>query len=869
MNLLNKLTIKNLKLNKKRSIVTIIGITLSIALLTALSSMYVSFVDSTAKYEILEKGNYHVAFQDVPVLNIKTLSNNTKIEEISIVKNLGYSRLFESKNEYKPYVYLKAYDKNALDNLIGILKEGRLPENNNEVVIPEHLKGNGRVNYKVGDKITLNIGKRVSNGGELTQINPFAYENNEKIVDTEEMIYTIVGIVSRPPNSVEEYTAPGYTFITFLEQNELNEKVDIFVLYNEKGVKDYLKVTANIIGVNEKLFAKANDQELSLYMTEKEHQEYKEAYANAKYKLGETNIYLIKLQINPLLLSENQSIGMIVLVVVIIIIVSSVFCIKNSFDISITEKVKQYGMLKSIGATKKQIKRNVLFEGFALGVISIPLGILSGLVAGYLLIIISNILLTGSITEGYTLMFSVSIPAILISIILGLVTIYFSAIKSARKASKVSPIESIRNSGNIKIRSKKLKTSKVINKLFGIGGVISLKNIKRNKKRYRTTIISLTISIATFIGLSYFTTEMNKSLQQQFSSYDYNYTYSVDQYKDYLDEIEATINLDDIESYALVRDTNVPLYYPKYNKLFFPNDMPKDESTLISIATFGEEEYGRYLKRLGLNSKDVEDKVILYDSTIMYKEEKGRQKQIKTTRYDYKKGDKITIEVFDDVTQKKDKLEVEIAMITDEEPMGMGIHNALLIVSDEFFDNNNLDTPDMNVYFNSKDADKLEQEVEDIFGDIEYDERNVDAFKKQEDNVMLLINIFLYGFITVISLIGVTNIFNTITTSMSLRKREFAVLKSIGMTSKEFNRMINLESIFIGSKSLIYGTIIGTIITLIIYKINEVDTRYCFPIIPFTLCVIVVFVLITILMKYGVNKINKQNIIETIRNENI
>ena len=136
--------------------------------------------------------------------------------------------------------------------------------------------------------------------------------------------------------------------------------------------------------------------------------------------------------------------------------------------------------------------------------------------------------------------------------------------------------------------------------------------------------------------------------------------------------------------------------------------------------------------------------------------------------------------------------------------------------------------------------------------------------------MILVIKIFLYGFISVITLIGVTNIFNTITSNMELRQKEFAMLKSVGMTKKEFNRMINLETVFYGTKSLIYGITLGMIGTYFIYRAFKNNiTTFAFPGIAIAISVVAVFILIFVIMKYSVRKINKQNTIETIRKENI
>lgn len=200
--------------------------------------------------------------------------------------------------------------------------------------------------------------------------------------------------------------------------------------------------------------------------------------------------------------------------------------------------------------------------------------------------------------------------------------------------------------------------------------------------------------------------------------------------------------------------------------------------------------------------------------------------------------------------------------------------NAFFIVSEEFINKTGYES--VSLYAQSNDADKLDIEVEQYKKDNNLTDSNLKSFNleesvRAENAIVLVISIFLYGFIGVITLIGITNIFNTITTNMNLRKKEFAMLKSIGMTKKEFNRMIRLESIFYGVKSLVIGIPIGLVLSYGMYNVfkNSMDMEYVLPYKAIAVAVIFVAVVIGIIMKYSMSKINKQNIIETIRNDNI
>ncbi len=871
MNLLNNLTIKNLKLNKKRTLVTIIGIMLSVALVTAVATMYSSCIKSLINFETYQKGNFHVAFYDVPINEVETIKNNRGVDEVYLTNDIGYAKLEESKNEYKPYVYIKGFSKTAIEELSVKLVEGRFPENENEILIPTHLKTNGRVVLNVGETITLDVGTRVSDGHELNQDNKFSKEANEEIINTTSKTYKIVGIIERPASNIESYSAPGYTFITYMNENNMKDKVNVYAKYTKEGSKNYTKITANIINVNEELYEKyLNGDKL----TDEQLEEVGNQLQNAKYH-GDVNQYLILLENNPFDENAVGQLGIIVAIACGIIVVTSVFCIKNSFDISITEKIKQYGMLRSIGATKKQIRKNVFFEATILGLIGIPLGLFLGLLASYILVIISNFFLTDMLTEGLKLVISYSWIAILIAVILGFITIYFSALRSAFRASKVSPIDSIRNSSDIKIKARKIKSPKVIKKIFGIGGDISYKNLKRNKKKYRTTVISIIVSVSVFIALSYFMNAAFSEFDRLIEVSDYNISlgYNVTRNEQY-DNIEKITKLDKINNYTVSRSLNLYLENPKYNEEYLKlmNITENEQVENYVVNAIGEEQYKKYLKELKLDYEEFKDKGIIVDvNKVQYINDKDKNATKYIRKFTDNENDTIYGQYYND-DETMLNLSIDIGLVTDKLPFGLPKdYYSYIIVSDEFYNKLNMKYNEVFVFMDSSNPDKLQDEIEEILQNENYNINNINENVKMITNLYILVGIFLYGFIIVISLIGVTNIFNTITTNMNLRRQEFAMLKSIGMTSKEFKRMIRLESIFMGAKALLFGIPIGLGLSYLEYKplVGEQGLPFEIPILAIIISIIVVYLLITILMKYSMNKINKQNIIETIRNENI
>ena len=766
-------------------------------------------------------------------------------------------------------------------NNMGIkLAEGRLPENDNEVVISKHIITNGKVDYKVGDTLYLNIGKRqLSTGEELNQNNPYltGEEDNEdilqeEIVNTYKKQYKIVGIIERPSKAIESYNAPGYTVITKMQ--EVKEKANISVLY--KNVFKYLEYTEQI---NQMVRAETD--------AEKENARLFNGIDDICYKS-----YKYDLKVHSYLLAyeganlSDETMKMLYIlggIVMGTILVSSVFVIRNGFAISITERIKQYGMLSSVGATKKQIKKSVYFEGFVLGIIGIPLGILSGIFAIDILLKIVNLILKDYINNT-ELVYSISWGAIVLSIIISVITIWLSCRSSAKRASKVTPIEAIRSADDVKLKAKKIRCPKIITKIFKTGGEIAYKNLKRSKKKYRTTVISIIVSVVTFITISSFIEFGFKMSNSYYTEIGFNVAgYEIsneesnandrkDKLKQRYDRYLEISQLEGIEKFSIKRTNTIKVdsqnYLNDVGKIL-KNDIESKED-ILTVMSLGKEEYARFVKKIGGKYDEYKDGAILIDDCIVYDNE-GKKTQ--GSLYTWKKGDTIT-----GTDEEKKERSIKIVAKTAERPMGLeDIYSsqAYLIVSDEYIEQMGY-TYLNGIDIKAKDSYKVEDEIIQVYKSKNISEDNfmvvnMEEAVKANNAIVLVISIFLYGFITVITLIGITNIFNTITTNMNLRKKEFAMLKSVGMTRKEFNRMIRLESIFYGLKSLIIGIPIGTLLSYAIYKGFETNMGmdYVLPIKAILISIVFVVVVITIIMKYSMSKINKQNIIETIRNDNI
>ena len=507
-----------------------------------------------------------------------------------------------------------------------------------------------------------------------------------------------------------------------------------------------------------------------------------------------------------------------------------------------------------------------------MGLIGIPFGLLFGLLAAYILVIVSNFFLNKMMSGGLKLTFSYSPLVLLFTIGLGIITIYFSAFKSARRASKISPIESIKNSADLKIKARKLKTPKLISKIFGVGGEISYKNQQRNKKKYRTTVISIAISVCTFIALASFMSLAFRSIKEELGSSDYNIYLSVKNNNDttYQKLLETT-KLDNIKDVVVRKTSNFGVSNTHYSKEYLDwhnLELSADIDAYLTIFSLNDEAYKKYLQTLNLDYETLKDKGVLIDKypMIKYENETNKEKSRILREFDFQIGDTIKGNISDNPTS------IVVGALSDKYPFGLENYNQpILVVSEDLYKTLPTKSTHIVALYYSTAASKLQDEIEEIVNNEDYELYNNEERVEMMQNFYILVGIFLYGFIIVISLIGITNIFNTITTSMQLRRSEFATLKSIGMTTKEFSKMIRLESIFMTVKSLIVGIILGTGLSVLIYHYlaSSDFSGYRLPIIPIIISIMAVYLLITLLMKYSLRKINKQNIIETIRNENI
>lgn len=934
MNLMKTLTLKNLKLNRKRTIVTIVGIILATALLSALVTLVSSFQYSMIEYQKQKDGDFHVKFSNVKMSELSEFKNNRNIESTFETMGMGFAKLDGCKNEDKPYAYVMATDEAGFERGCFKLIEGRMAKNEDEIVIPRHLKTNGRIDIKVGDEITLDVGKRYDSNTEGVISENCAYEHEaETLTDTVTKHYKVVGIMERPGYGMEDYSAAGYTFVTYSDElaaidngtksgaSEADTTLTVYSRYTQKALRNKDAVTADIIGVDEKLFEKANNS--SVEMSSEESDRFLKEMENAKYDIY-MNGYLINYECVFPIDGSFKALFTVAAVVALIIILTSVYCIKNSFNISITEKIRQYGMLASVGATRRQIKSSVKTEAAMLGVVGIPVGTMSGILASLILVKVVNALSAGWLNVA--LSFHTSLPALILAVILSIATIYFSATGSARRAAKVTPLEAIRNTKEIKIKSAKLKTPAIIGRIWGIGGVISYKNIKRNNKKYRTTVTSIVICSVTFIVISYFMSMAFSVVGMSYASADYNIGINMSCKKDIdIEKFSKLLSgIEGAEDYLVGAGYDFDASKPKYTKEYGEYcrqlyDDGEDVSQMFLITVLDDKSYDKYASDAGIKNAAAGAILVNKCTFDVYNENSSKYVKKEMELYKYKAGDTIECgyNVYDDASSDDNAVEggtesstednsgyvdeetinngvrktvdVTIAGVTDKVPIGYkGYSNTLLFMNQKGFEslwgdgkNGNEIKPgyaSYSAYVVAENADEyqdtFEKETEENpeYSQISFYVSNLDKEMRDEKSLFTLLGVFAYGLIVVIALIGITNIINTLSTGMELRSREFATLRSIGMTDKQFVGMVRLESVFISVKALAIGVPLGILISyLLCVMMNRMDDAIIYepPYKAIILCILVVIMLIYAIMKLSMTKLRHNNIIETIKNENL
>lgn len=896
MNIFSRFTLRTLQKNKMRTLVTIIGIALSVAMFTSVTSIIVSFQQYLMNMEIVREGTWEGRMIATNEQCIQDISKDKRVKGMTVMENLGFARLDDIQNEDKPYLMVEAIDDSFTDYSPINLIKGRMPKNSSEIVLSKHLEYNGGVKFDVGDTLKLQMGTRYyaeKKGDKPLPVEMEPFQAGETLKEKSEKTYTVVGICDRPVS--EDYSAAGYS--AFTQKGEENARsYDSFLTFTQP------KKSYDILEKYTKKGAYTTHQDLLRFMGNSTN----DRYNRVLYSMGA--------------------------ILIGIIMIGAISLIYSAFSISLSERTKQMGLLKSIGATKKQIRHSVIFEACVLCAAGIPLGLAAGLGGiGITLHAISGLMgKLWSAGEKTKLYLVVTWQAVLIAVIVSFITVLISAMIPASKAVRIPAIQAIRQSDEIKLRGEKVRTSRLTYKLFGFSGMLAGKNFKRNRKKYRTTVFSLFISIVLFVSATSFSAYMKVSTSGLGREEDYDISCEVTEPKDgskTVSEIEKEIEQIGSVDSAIYRkegcgevevpEEQISKEYLDYLEETDPERINESKKTVVlavQLELLQEEAYQTYLKEKKIDvSKYMDTKswnALVWDGFSVYCGKKIKTmnilkagetdaqllipKEMKGYYYSMHEGSDYVYLSDKDNGEKR----VSAAEAVKKHPIHLGKrmtaappegvansqwNEAVTIVlpyraaDDKVFDNMANPMPYTSFALMAEQHEKACTELSDYFENQLKDSSasgsimDLAANRDSNQALILIIDVFSYGFIILISLISVANVFNTISTNILLRRQEFAMLKSVGMTQKGFRRMMNYECMLYGFKGLLYGLPVAGGLSYLMYKsvAGGLEVKYIFPWQGMAISVVSVFIVVFTTMIYAMSKIRKDNTMEALRNENL
>lgn len=844
MSILNRLTIRHLKLNKKRTIVSIIGIILSTALMVGIGLLFSTLRDNAIQETLINRGSYHSMLGNVRGDDIEEITKTPEVKDYFLNTLVSYAKRDDSEDD--SYIRIEAADMNYMKEIE--LVRGRLPQNEHEILVSNGF-GNEDF-FKIGNEITLSTGVFLIDGEEsVTRCDDCLTEEDE-FVEKKKETYKIVGFYGiNPYVSWRDPVA-----ITILSKVSSNSSYNIY--FHFKEMKDTEKITSQL---------------------------------EEKYGNGVMDFNSSLLGLSGISKYDNivQSLAGIMIILLSLVSIGCIIVIYNSFAISVLERKKQFGLFASIGATKRQIQKTVLFEAVVVGVIGIFLGILGAFLGIGIVLMIINYLVPNML-NGVSFRLCVYPLFVIVPIIFMTVTIFASALIPARRASKISPIEAIRLNDDIKMPARSLKTPRILHVLFQEEGVIAYKNMKRNKKKYRITIISLFISIVLFLSFSSYMQLVFNGVEGFLSNPNFDAT---------LNLFGTDLTEEDVVNLGKEKGVNRSFYGVEYS-LIASGDLKKNftdsygeryiegenlySATLLEVSKSDYEIYKQ-------DAKVKKDIPLIYNnfSTIVYKKNSRKSYMMKKFASDkiipFDLCESKYIEQEDGGTIIDYSCEKKISeyALLNHDFFGIEEHKSntalLIIIPKGYFG----DLSEFNdgiqriAYFDLDKSDDFNKKMDSLIEQGRVSESSYFDIRESVNytrNMIFVVKLLVYGFISLVSLIGITSVFNTLYTSIHLRRKEFAVLRSMGLTTGGFNRMLLFECLFFGLKSLLYSLPVSAVLILLINRVMENVSsagEVLWPVGSIVGVIFAVFFIILLTTMYATRKIKRENIMEAIREENI
>lgn len=890
MNIFNKVTLKSLQKNRVRTGVTIIGIALSAAMICAVTTSVASFQNFLLQNYIYSDGSWHGStVADSGTL--KKISDSERVSAAVSGQYLGYAKAEGCENPDKPYLYLVGASDGFSEMMPVHITGGRYPQNQSEILLPNHLKSNGGVSYSLGQQINLAVGDRISGDEMLYQQNPFLWQRGENgrpsdipaetLKVRETRTFTVVGFYGRP--SFEARSAPGYTAITLPDPTPPTSRYEVYF---------QTKVPNDVYSFMESLSLSGDyNTDVLMFM------------GISKYSAFYSVLYGLAA------------------IVIVLIMFGSVSLIYNAFSISVSERTKQFGLLSSIGATKRQLRKSVLFEAFAVSLIGIPLGILVGIAGiGVTLLLIGDRFMSIGSSLVIPMRICVSPLSVIAAAVTALITVLISAWIPSKRAMKITAVEAIRQSKDIKAGTTGIKTSKLTYRLFGLPGALASKHFKRSRRKYRATIVSLFMSVVLFVSASAFTGYLTQSVQGSFATVEYDLSYFTGATEEQIPEntfqllrsakavtggcyvgayyVDGVLSRDELTT--SLPDVIAGNLTGKNPEMQFPVYFMDDASfrALLKKNNLSEEGYFNASAPQGVAYDTYqgfdtgEGRVI---SARLFQNQPSQIRRIEYNQiegyyYSYRDVDEAgkPIAIYQNSdTEEEMKIPIDEAQI-EQTPLKIGAviernpifykeGSGLNVIYPYSMRQAVMGTEENGVaccYYTSSDHKLSYNDAKALL-----EEKGMDSLQltdagaqaESDRNIIMIINVFAYGFIVLISLIAAANVFNTISTNIALRRREFAMLKSVGMTRGGFNRMMNYECVLYGSRALLYGLPVSFGITWLIYRSvrQGFEIGFSLPWAAIGISVASVFLVVFATMMYAMRKIKKDNPIDALKNENL
>ncbi|MDE5583567.1 MAG: ABC transporter permease, partial [Ruminococcus sp.] len=723
-------------------------------------------------------------------------------------------------------------------------------------LIPNHIAWDGKTELSVGDEIELETGDRMREGVKLHQDN-FMFDGiwedgnyseemlDEDFVTRKTKKYTVCGFYEKP--EFESYSAAGYTAI-IADSVETSDNHVAYIYFEMKKLKD--------------IYNFMDSFELN----------------------GSTNFELLMFSGVSQYKGFYGMVNGVISVLIILIMFGSVSLIYNAFAISVSERTRQFGILSSVGATKKQLRHMVFFEAFFVSAIGIPLGIAVGFIG--IGITLHNLggKISGVLGVDFPMKMIISPVAAISACVVALLTVLISALIPSVRATHITAVEAIRQSRDIKSKNKPIKTPRIVYRLFGASGMLAQKYFRRSRKKYRSTILGLFMSIVLFISASAFSEYVVSAIDQpSFRGVQYDIIY--EDYSDGKEKIESDETFEMLTSEENITDA---VYMSEISITGTIDEKYLTEEAVERYRKAGSSEM--YANIIFLN--DEAFKELLRDNNIDEKKFMNADNPLGVafdgnSVFDVEKQKYVLLHEI-----SGDECEMEITKIR-EKIYSFTIKTAGTITKKPFWFSQNFgfafvfpysmiekvfpyDIINSRVSYLLK-SDNHEKSFENITEmikgkDIKYYRLfNQAKENEKERNIVTIIRVFAYGFIVLISLISAANVFNTVSTNVILRRRDFAMLKSVGMTDREFHRMLNYECIMYGTKSLVFGLPVSFVMTWFIHIAiySGIENNFFIPWKAVGIAVLSVFAVVFATMIYTSEKIKDDNIIETLKNENI